>query len=105
VIGKAKSPKTKRRKTPKVESVPLPKQKRHRCSKHHLLMREVLKKLETLGEGSAIKIQLINVTAKTMRSAVFRAASAQGFRVTSFSDQHHLYVLKQKAASPDTSAE
>lgn len=58
-------------------------------------MAEVLKQLGNLGDNSAIKIPLGDISAKTMRSAVFRATSKYGIEITSFSDQDYLYVVKQ----------
>lgn len=94
-----KSDKKVERKLPKVESVPLSDLKRARHSRHYELMQEVLKRLEKLTDHSAIKIELVNVPAKTLRSAVFRAASTRHIEITSFSDRNHLYILRK---SPST---
>jgi len=99
VTLEGKSDRSEERKRPSVETVPLSGVKRTRHSKHYELMQEVLKQLEKLANRSAIKIELIDVAAKTMRSAVFRAASARNIEITSFSDQDHLYILKKSPHS------
>jgi len=83
-------------KVPQVERVPLP--ERHQHGKHQDLMREVLKQLKALREDWAVKIELLGMPAKTLRSAIFRAASIQGIEITSFSDSNHLYILRKLPA-------
>jgi hypothetical protein len=100
-----KSGKRKERKQPNVESVPVSDLKRIRRSRHYELMQKVLKELENLADHSAVKIELINLPAKTLRSAVFRAASTRNLEITSFSDQNHLYVFRKSPNSePDASS-
>jgi hypothetical protein len=96
---KGQSGSRKDRKRPKVESVLLSDLKQRRYSRHHELMQEVLRKLEKLASHSAIKIELMDLPAKTLRSAVFRAATTRNIEITSFSDQNHLYVLKKSPNS------
>jgi hypothetical protein len=84
-----------------VEVVPLSEQQLRRRGKHHDLTRHVLKQLECLGVGSAVKIELRGIPAKTLRSAVFRATSAQGIQISSFSDPYHLYIFKKKPPPRD----
>ena len=52
-------------------------------------MQEVLNKLEKLASHSTIKIELVDLPAKTLGSAVFRAATPRNIEITSFSDQNH----------------
>lgn len=80
-------------KVPRVERVPLPERQQH--SKYQDMTGEVLKQLENLRENWAVKIQLLGIPAKTLRSAVFRAASIQGIEITSFSDSHNLYISRK----------
>lgn len=99
---KGQARKRKDRKRAKIESVPVSDLKLRRHSRHYELMQEVLNKLEKLASHSAIKIELRDLPAKTLRSAVFRAATARNIEITSFSDQNHLYVLKKSPNSePD----
>jgi hypothetical protein len=88
-----------------VEIVPLPELHQQRRSKHHDLIRDVLQELKTLKEDSAVKIKLLGIPAKTLRSAVFRAASIQGLEITSLSDSDHLYILRKSQASPRRDSE
>jgi hypothetical protein len=92
---KRQAGKRKDRKRAKVESVPVSDLRLKRYSRHHDLMQEVLNKLEKLASHSAIKIELMDLPAKTLRSAVFRAATSRNIEITSFSDQSHLYILKK----------
>jgi hypothetical protein len=81
-----------------LERVPLPEQKQRRRSKHRSLTQEVLRQLQVLRENWALKIALLGIPAKTLRSAVFRAASEQGIEITSASDPDHLYVWRKSPA-------
>ena len=85
-------------KTSLVECVPLAEHKRHHRSKHQTLTLDVLKRLESLGKSTAVKIKLLGIPAKTLRSAIFRAASRRGIEIESFSDQDHLYISRKPSA-------
>jgi hypothetical protein len=78
---------------------------RGRRSKHQELTREVLQQLEKLSTHSAIKIELLDVPTKTLRSAVFRAASKGNIQIESFSDGNHLYVVRKSPPSSRRSSE
>jgi hypothetical protein len=84
----------------RVECVPLLERRQHRRSKHQDVTGRVLQELKTLGEGEAIKIRLLGIPAKTLRSAVFRAALNQDLEISSFSDSDHLFILKKPPAPP-----
>jgi hypothetical protein len=71
-------------------------QRRH--SKHRDLIRDVLQELKTLQADSAVKIELLGIPAKTLRSAMFRAVSLEGLKITSFSDSDYLYIVKRSSA-------
>ncbi|HEX4066414.1 MAG TPA: hypothetical protein VHZ09_10365 [Acidobacteriaceae bacterium] len=60
-------------------------------------MQRFLKELTGLSGDSALKVPLGNVPAKDMRSAVFRAATAQKMRISSTSDNENLYVWKKRS--------
>jgi len=83
-----------------VERVTLPARRQRRRGKHHGLIQDVLRELETLRGDSAVKIQLLGIPAKTLRSAVFRAVSRRGIQIASFSDSDYLYILRKSLAAP-----
>jgi hypothetical protein len=65
-----------------------------RNGKHQLIVATVLKDLERLKEGSAIKIPLADLaqSKEKVRSALNRATRKQGRRVATASDATFLYV-------------
>jgi len=65
-----------------------------RNGKHQLIVATVLKDLERLKEGSAIKIPLAELaqSKEKVRSALNRATRKQGRRVATASDATFLYV-------------
>ena len=65
-----------------------------RNGKHQLIVVTVLKDLERLKEGSAIKIPLADLaqSKEKVRSALNRATRKQGRRVATASDATFLYV-------------
>ena len=65
-----------------------------RNGKHQLIVATVLKDLERLKEGSAIKIPLAELvqSKEKVRSALNRATRKQGRRVATASDATYLYV-------------
>jgi len=66
-----------------------------RRGKHHQLVKGILRDLEVLPEGSALKISLADleeVTLNNLRSAVNRATSSRGLRVETRSDENYFYI-------------
>jgi len=59
-------------------------------------MQQVLKELAELPGDAALKVPLGTHSAKDLRSAVARAASAQKIRIVSTSDTDNLYVWKRR---------
>jgi len=76
--------------------VPLLSLKRGRRGKHFDLMQQVLKELAELPGDSAVKVPLGDHSAKDLRSAVVRAATAEKIKISSTSDGDHLYVWKRR---------
>jgi hypothetical protein len=81
---------------PEVEKVPLSSLRQRRHGKHHELMQQVLKELADLSGDTALKVPLGDFSAKDLRSAVFRAAASQHLKISSISDDNHLYVWKKR---------
>lgn len=79
-----------------MEKVPLLSLKRGRRGKHFDLMQQVLKELAELPGDSAVKVPLGDHSAKDLRSAVVRAATAEKIKISSTSDGDHLYVWKRR---------
>jgi hypothetical protein len=65
-----------------------------RNGKHHLIVATVLKDLDRLKAGSAIKIPLADLaqSKEKVRSALNRATRKQGRKVATASDATYLYV-------------
>jgi len=66
-----------------------------RRGKHHDLMDGIIRELKMLKEGSALEIPLANVDGvevANLRSAVHRAASADGVNIQTKADKENLYV-------------
>jgi hypothetical protein len=91
-----KSGKKKVREEPEIEKVPLSGLKQRRHGKHHELMQQVLKELTDLSGDSALKVPLGDLSAKDLRSAVFRAAASRHLKISSISDENNLYVWKRR---------
>lgn len=71
--------------------------RRGRRGKHHDLVGGIFQDLESLPEGSAIKIPLSDVDGTTLanlRSAVHRASLARDLGVETLSDDENFYVWK-----------
>ena len=71
--------------------------RRNRRGKHHDLIQGVFQDLETLPNGSAIKIPLASVdgiTLANLRSAVHRASTARGLEIETLSDEDNFYIWK-----------
>ncbi len=82
---------------PKYDRVALADIRRTRRGKHHDLLGEIFQDLESLPEGSAIKIPLSEVDGTTLanlRSAVHRASSARGLLIETLSDETSFYIWK-----------
>jgi hypothetical protein len=71
--------------------------RRNRRGKHHDLIQGVFQDLETLPNGSAIKIPLESVdgiTLANLRSAVHRASTSRGLEIETLSDEDNFYIWK-----------
>jgi hypothetical protein len=71
--------------------------RRTRRGKHHDLLGGIFQDLESLPEGSAIKIPLTDVDGTTLanlRSAVHRASTSKGLGVETLSDEENFYIWK-----------
>jgi|SRR4051794_25429989 hypothetical protein len=77
-----------------------------RKGKHHELVQGILHELEMLSEGAAMEIPLADVGGiglANLRSAVHRAATAQGIEIQTLADDRNFYVWKA-AKSEESSA-
>jgi hypothetical protein len=85
-------------KTPaKYDRVILADIRRSRRGKHHDLVVGIFQDLESLPEGSAMKIPLNEVdgiTLANLRSAVHRASAARGLGIETLSDEENFYIWK-----------
>ena len=82
---------------PKYDRVILADIRRTRRGKHHDLLGGIFQDLESLPEGSAIKIPLTEVDGTTLanlRSAVHRASTAKGMAIETLSDEDSFYIWK-----------
>jgi hypothetical protein len=71
--------------------------RRTRRGKHHDLLGGIFQDLESLPEGSAIKIPLTDVDGTTLanlRSAVHRASTSKGLGIETLSDEENFYIWK-----------
>jgi len=88
----------KARKMPlKYDRVVLADIRRSRRGKHHDLVGGIFQDLESLPEGSAIKIPLTEVdgiTLANLRSAVHRASTIRDLGIETLSDEENLYIWK-----------
>jgi hypothetical protein len=55
----------------------------------------MLNELNDLPGDSALKVPLGDFSAKDLRSAVFRAEASQRLKISSISDDNHLYVWRK----------
>jgi hypothetical protein len=89
--------KSKARRIPKYEQVSVASLGKGRRGKHHTLITDILRDLETLPKRSAIKIPFAGVNGVTLanlRSAIHRATTAKRLRVETSSDEHNFYIWK-----------
>jgi hypothetical protein len=71
--------------------------RRGRRGKHHDLVEGIFQDLESLPEGSAIKIpldQIDGITLANLRSAVHRASLSRGLGTETLSDETSFYLWK-----------
>lgn len=71
--------------------------RRTRRGKHHDLLGSIFQDLESLPEGSAIKIPLSEVDGTTLanlRSAVHRASVSRRLGIETLSDEENFYIWK-----------
>ncbi len=86
-----------RKSPPKYDRVILADIRRTRRGKHHDLLGGIFQDLESLPEGSAIKIPLTDVDGTTLanlRSAVHRASTSKGLGIETLSDEENFYIWK-----------
>ena len=85
--------------SPKYERVPVTIVKGHRRGKHFNLIAGILKDLNTLPTGSAMKVPLDGtdgVTLANLRSALHRAAMDLELGIETSSDDGHFYIWKKQ---------
>ena len=71
----------------------------HRRGKHHDVVAGILEELESLPDGSALKIPvatLDGVTVANIRSAVHRATRSKSWKIESAADPENFYVWKNE---------
>jgi hypothetical protein len=71
--------------------------RRGRRGKHHDLIQGIFQDLETLPDGSAIKLPLAKldgITLANLRSAVHRASVSKGLGIETLSDEDNFYIWK-----------
>jgi hypothetical protein len=71
--------------------------RRSRRGKHHDLVGGIFQDLESLPEGSAIKIPLTEIdgiTLANLRSAVHRASTSRAQAIETLSDEENFYIWK-----------
>jgi hypothetical protein len=94
----AKEPIVKAHKSPlNYERVVIADVRRSRRGKHHDLVGGIFQDLESLPEGSAIKIPLTEIdgiTLANLRSAVHRASISRGLAIETLSDEENFYLWK-----------
>jgi hypothetical protein len=87
-----------RDKQPKYETVSLSELRQGRLGKHHELVDNILRDLQALPEGKAIKIPLnsLNGLSKAnLRSAIMRGTNSRAMRVATYSDASNFYVWRK----------
>jgi hypothetical protein len=75
--------------------------KKGRRGKHHDLVHGIVQELRTLSAGAAMEIPLAEVGGiglANLRSAVHRAATADGLLIETVADEKNLYVWKMDKA-------
>lgn len=75
--------------------------KKGRRGKHHDLVQGIVQELRTLSAGAAMEIPLAEVGGiglANLRSAVHRAAAADGLFIETGADEKNLYVWKMDKA-------
>lgn len=75
--------------------------KKGRRGKHHDLVQGIVQELRTLSTGAAMEIPLSEVGGiglANLRSAVHRAAAADGLVIETVADEKNLYVWKADKA-------
>jgi hypothetical protein len=70
-----------------------------RQGKHHELTGEIAREMAALADGQAIRLPLkeIGLSLPNLRSAVTRAMSSRGVKISTFSDGKNLFVWKKTA--------
>jgi hypothetical protein len=85
--------------TRKYETVEVGKLRRRRRGKHHELMQGILKDLDVLPTGKAMRIPLSStkgVSLVNLRAAITRETSSEKLGVSTYFDGENLFVWKQK---------
>lgn len=78
---------------------------RGREGKHKHIVQKLIRAIEGLTDGSALKIPLADLpdSKENIRSALSRAVRQQNLDIATSSDESHLYVWKTKADSESAS--
>lgn len=90
--------KTNDRRTPNYETVSIDDLRKTRRGKHYDFVSGVMSDLETLKEGSAMKIPLKDLEGESvinLRAAVNRASASKGLKISTSSDDNYFYVWRQ----------
>jgi hypothetical protein len=83
---------------PKFDTVNVSELRHRRRGKHHAFTQEILKDLELLADGKAIKIPLDKVPGVSLvnlRTAITRAAASQNINIRTYSDGKNLFLWKK----------
>jgi hypothetical protein len=83
---------------PKYQTVSLSELRQGRLGKHHELIENILRHLQALPEGEAIKIPLNSlngISKANLRSAIMRGTNSRAMQVATYSDGSNFYVWRK----------